>query len=85
MGVPGGLGAGYGGNRPEPPLRCRHLAATIDDWGKIPHHNRYVRDLLRAYDHRPGFLNKLSQQGTQLQARQVGVVMSGPMEPTPHK
>jgi hypothetical protein len=23
MGVPGGLGAGYGGNRPEPPLRCR--------------------------------------------------------------
>jgi hypothetical protein len=51
MGVPGGLGAGYGGNRPEPPLRCRRLAAPIEAWGKIPHHNRYVRDQLRAYDH----------------------------------
>ena len=38
---------------------CRRLAATIESWGTIPHHNRYVRDLLRAYDHRVGFLSKL--------------------------
>jgi len=38
---------------------CHRLAATIESWGTIPHHNRYVRDLLRAYDHRIGFLTKL--------------------------
>ena len=38
---------------------CRRLAATIESWGTIPHHNRYVRDLLQAYDHRMGFLTKL--------------------------
>ena len=38
---------------------CHRLAATIDDWGRIPHHNAYARDLVRAYGHRTGFVNKL--------------------------
>jgi hypothetical protein len=38
---------------------CRRLAAAIDDWGRIPHHNAYTRDLVRAYGHRTGFVNKL--------------------------
>jgi hypothetical protein len=38
---------------------CRRLASRINDWGRIPHHNAYARDLLRAYGHRMGFLNKL--------------------------
>jgi hypothetical protein len=40
--------------------RCRQLAAVIDHWGTIPAHNTYVSDLRRAYDHRIGFLNKLT-------------------------
>ena len=38
---------------------CRRLAARINDWGTIPAHNAYVRNLLRDYGHRAGFLNKL--------------------------
>ncbi|MEB3242202.1 MAG: hypothetical protein VKO44_01055 [Cyanobacteriota bacterium] len=38
---------------------CRRLAAAIDDWRRIPRHNSYVRDLLRDFEHRKGFLNKL--------------------------
>jgi hypothetical protein len=38
---------------------CRRLAAAIDDWGRIPHHNAYTRDLVQAYGHRTGFVNKL--------------------------
>jgi hypothetical protein len=40
--------------------RCRQLAPSIDHWGKIPAHNAYVFDLVRAYELRMGFLNKLS-------------------------
>jgi hypothetical protein len=42
---------------------CRQLAASINDWGRIPPHNAYVRELLRAYGHRMGFLKKLDFDG----------------------
>jgi hypothetical protein len=42
---------------------CRRLAASINDWGRIPPHNAYVRELLRAYGHRMGFLKKLDFDG----------------------
>ncbi len=42
---------------------CRRLAASITDWGRIPPHNAYVRELLRAYGHRMGFLKKLDFDG----------------------
>lgn len=42
---------------------CRRLAAGIADWGRIPPHNAYVRELLRAYGHRMGFLKKLDFDG----------------------
>jgi len=42
---------------------CRRLAASINDWGRIPSHNAYVRELLRAYGHRMGFLKKLDFDG----------------------
>jgi hypothetical protein len=38
---------------------CRRLASAIGDWGRFPPHNAYVRDLLRAYGHRMGFLKRL--------------------------
>jgi len=38
---------------------CRRLASAIDDWGRFPPHNAYVRGLLRAYGHLMGFLNKI--------------------------
>ena len=38
---------------------CRRLAAGISEWGRIPPHNAYVRELLRAYGHRMGFIKKL--------------------------
>lgn len=38
---------------------CRRLAAAINDWGRIPSHNSYILDLLRAYKHRTGFRNKI--------------------------
>ena len=42
---------------------CRRLAAGIAEWGRIPPHNAYVRELLRAYGHRMGFLKKLDFDG----------------------
>ncbi|WP_216923290.1 DUF6880 family protein [Synechococcus sp. CCAP 1479/9] len=42
---------------------CRRLAAGIAEWGRIPPHNAYVRELLRAYGHRMGFLRKLDFDG----------------------
>jgi hypothetical protein len=42
---------------------CRQLAASINGWGRIPPHNSYVRELLRAYGHRMGFLKKLDFDG----------------------
>jgi hypothetical protein len=39
---------------------CCRLAAMIDNWGAIPHHNTYIRDLQRDYGHRKGFLTRLS-------------------------
>lgn len=42
---------------------CRQLAASISDWGRIPPHNAYVRELLRAYGHRMGFLKRLDFDG----------------------
>jgi hypothetical protein len=42
---------------------CRRLAASINDWGRIPPYNAYVRELLRAYGHRMGFLKKLDFDG----------------------
>jgi hypothetical protein len=39
---------------------CRRLASDIGDWGRIPPHNTYVRELLRAYGHLMGFLKKLN-------------------------
>lgn len=39
--------------------RCRELAAQINHWAAVPAHNAYVMNLLRAYDHRMGFLTKL--------------------------
>jgi hypothetical protein len=39
---------------------CRRLAAMINDWGAIPHHNTYIRDLTRDYSHRKGFLTRLN-------------------------
>lgn len=42
---------------------CRRLAASINDWDRIPPHNAYVRELLRAYGHRMGFLKKLDFDG----------------------
>ncbi len=42
---------------------CRRLASAIDDWGRFPPHNAYVRGLLRAYGHRIGFLNRLDFDG----------------------
>lgn len=38
---------------------CRRLAAAINDWGRIPSHNSYILDLLRAHEHRTGFRNKV--------------------------
>jgi hypothetical protein len=62
---------------------CRRLAVTIDDWGKIPHHNRYVRDLLRAYDHRPGFLNKLDYDNLLVEEAPAGRSARHPAAGTP--
>lgn len=42
---------------------CCRLAAGITNWGRIPPHNAYVRELLRAYGHRMGFLKKLDFNG----------------------
>jgi hypothetical protein len=42
---------------------CRRLASAIDDWGRFPPHNAYVRGLLRAYGHLMGFLNRLDFDG----------------------
>ena len=42
---------------------CRRLAASINDCDRIPPHNAYVRELLRAYGHRMGFLKKLDFDG----------------------
>ncbi|MEB3360640.1 MAG: hypothetical protein VKI42_00775 [Synechococcaceae cyanobacterium] len=42
--------------------RCRQLATSIENWAQIPAHNIYVIDLLRAYDHRMGFLTKLNDE-----------------------
>jgi hypothetical protein len=39
--------------------RCRELAAQINHWAAVPSHNADVMNLLRAYDHRMGFLSKL--------------------------
>ncbi len=39
---------------------CRRLAIAIDDWGRFPPHNVYVRELLRAYGHLMGFLKRLN-------------------------
>jgi hypothetical protein len=39
---------------------CRELAAKINHWQAIPPHNSYVINLLRAYEHRMGFLAKLN-------------------------
>ena len=39
---------------------CRRLASAIGDWGRFPPHNAYVRELLRAYGHLMGFLNRLN-------------------------
>ncbi|MFM7239074.1 MAG: DUF6880 family protein, partial [Cyanobium sp.] len=38
---------------------CRRLASAIDDWGRFPTHNAYVRGLLRAYGYLMGFLHRL--------------------------
>jgi hypothetical protein len=47
---------------------CRRLAAMIDDWGAIPHHNTYIRDLTRDYGHRKGFLTRLNLENLRLDA-----------------
>lgn len=38
---------------------CRRLAAAIADWGRIPPHNVYIRNLLRDYGHRQAFARRL--------------------------
>jgi hypothetical protein len=47
--------------------RCRELAAQINHWAAVPEHNAYVMNLLRAYDHRMGFLTKLDDDTLLLQ------------------
>ena len=47
---------------------CRRLAAMINDWGAIPHHNTYIRDLTRDYGHRKGFLTRLNLDNLLLDA-----------------
>ena len=38
---------------------CRRLASAIDDWGRFPPHNAYVRGLLWAFGHLMGFMKRL--------------------------
>ena len=46
---------------------CCRLAASIDNWGAIPHHNTYIRDLQRDYGHRKGFLTRLDRDNLLLE------------------
>lgn len=39
---------------------CRRLASANDDWGRVPPHNAYARELLPAYGLLIGFLKKLN-------------------------
>ncbi|MFN9643880.1 MAG: DUF6880 family protein [Cyanobacteriota bacterium] len=51
---------------------CRRLAPAIDDWGRIPPHNVYARNLLRDYDHRTGFIRRLELDALQVEDRTPG-------------
>ena len=45
---------------------CRRLASGITDWARIPPHNTYVHELLRAYGYRLGFLKQLDLEAVLL-------------------